>query len=291
MKRGGVYFLFIIFGLFLIFIYFFLISEKKKDLEIYFLDVGQGDSILIKTVDNFNILIDGGPDKKVLNGLSKHLSWFSGKIDLLILTHPHDDHVAGLIDVLDRYKIKQIFYTGVVHNSPAYLEWLNKVKINKIPVNIIDCEQEIVLNNLKLNFIYPNKSLLNKKVDNLNNSSIVFKLSYFDFSILLAGDAEQEIEKILINEKIDLKAKIFKASHHGSETANSLEFLKVINPEVFIIQVGKENKFNHPSLRVLKRVFKKGIKVFRNDLDGEIKILVNRDNYRILKENIEQFIN
>ncbi|MFH1564264.1 MAG: MBL fold metallo-hydrolase [bacterium] len=117
--------------LFIFSAFVWLKSARQKDLEVIFFDVGQGDSILIKTPAKNNILIDGGEDSTVLYKLGKHLPFYDKTIDLMILTHPHSDHVGGLVSVLNRYKVKQILATGVVHTSPDYLEWLNIIKEKK----------------------------------------------------------------------------------------------------------------------------------------------------------------
>ncbi len=113
---------------------FWFYYYPNKNLEVDFLDVGQGDAILIKTPAGQNILIDGGPDKSVVKQLGKNLSFWDKQIDMVILTHGHDDHVTGLVDVLKRYRVKQILYTGAVHTGPNYLKWLDLVNEKKIKI-------------------------------------------------------------------------------------------------------------------------------------------------------------
>ncbi len=253
-------------------------ADSEKILEVDFLDIGQGDSILIKTPNNQNILIDGGPDKTVIKRLSKELRWWDKTIDLMILTHPHDDHVGGLNDVISYYKVKKILYTGVVHNAPAYINWLNLIKDNNIPLIIISHQQAINLGkDCKLEIIYPFNDLSGKEVDNLNNSSIIVKLVYKNTSFLFTGDAEIEQEQELLKSNIDLSADVLKVCHHGANTSSSENFLKAVNPKIAVIQVGKDNKFNHPSRRVIKRMEKMGIEIFRNDLDGTVRLFSDGD--------------
>lgn len=245
-----------------------------KQLEVNFLDVEQGDSVLIRTPYDQNILIDGGPGSAILQQLPKFLPFYDRTIDLMLLTHPHDDHVRGLVPVIKRYKVKKILYTGVVHTSPDYLAWLEVVKRKNIPMIIIDRPQTIVLGeDLKLEILYPFESLLNKEVGNLNNSSIVAKLIYGQNKFLFTGDAETEVEQELLNAGVDLSADIFKAGHHGSNTSNSEEFLNAVNPQIAVIQVGKDNDFGHPSLRVLKRLERLGVEYYRNDLNGWVQVI------------------
>lgn len=258
---------------------FWLNFEASSDLEVYFFDVGQGDASLIKTPFGQNILIDGGPDNKIISHLSENLAWWDKQIDLMVLTHPHSDHVAGLVDVINRYKVEKILYTGVIHSSPDYLTWLEIIRNSGIPLIIIDRPQSVKLGeDCRLDILCPMESVLGKEVSNLNNSSIVIKLIYKETKFLFTGDIESEVEKELLEAKVDLTADVLKAAHHGSDTSNTLEFLTAINPEISVIQVGEENDFGHPSRRVIKRLERAGAKIFRNDLDGTVEIISGGEN-------------
>jgi competence protein ComEC len=259
-----------------------------------FLDVGQGDSILIKTQFGQNILIDGGPDNSVLGELGKKLSWWDRKIDLMILTHPHDDHVMGLIGVLQRYKVEKILYTGVTHTAPNYIKWLETVRDQKIPMVIIDRPQTINFGtDCDLDILYPNKPMLGQTISNLNNSSIVSLLNCSEKKFLFMGDAEVEVEKDLTplspllirrGEASDSEwgeVDILKVGHHGSDTSSGEDFLNMVKPKIAIIPVGKDNKFGHPSLRVIKRLERVGAEIYRTDLSGDIQILVKNNELLI----------
>lgn len=250
---------------------YWLSLHKSDQLRVSLLDVGQGDSILIQTPYGQNVLIDGGPDDSVTYGLSRNMPWWDRTIDLMILTHPHDDHVSGLLDVIKRYNVKKIAYTGVVHSSPNYLAWLKLVQVKKIPIVIIDQPRKIVLgNDCYLDVLYPFDSLLNKEVENINNSSIAAKLVYKNVKFLLTGDIEKIIEEKLLASNVDISAHILKLAHHGSDTSSTEEFLKKVNPDIAIISVGKDNKFGHPNGRIINRLERMGKKFFRTDLDGEV---------------------
>lgn len=255
---------------------FGLTYNQSKNLEVDFLDVGQGDAILIKSPFGQNILIDGGPDHKVVEELGKKLPFWDKRIDLMILTHPHDDHVSGLIEVIKRYDIKKILYTGVVHTAPNFLAWLEAVRDKKIPLIIIDRLQKIVLgDDCYLEAIYPDRSLLGRTMDNLNNSSIVNRLVYGKTIFLFMGDAEVKVEKELMDENIDLQADILKIGHHGSDTSSGEEFLRAVSPKIAVMEVGKDNNFGHPNLRVLKRLERIGAKIFRTDINGTVGFISN----------------
>ena len=259
-------------GIFLSLPVFWVNLSAENKLEVAFLDVGQGDASLIKTPFGQNILIDGGSDYKVIEELEKILPWWDATIDLMILTHPHDDHVAGLIFVLERYDVKKILYTGVVHSAPAYLEWLKIIKAKNIPLVIIDRPQEIIFgDSCVLDIIYPKQSLLGKSVNNLNNSSIIAELDCEDRTVLFMGDAEIEVEEELIKTGNLNRVEILKVGHHGSNTSSIQEFLELVNPQKAIISSGKDNKFGHPSLRIIKRLERLGAEILRTDLNGTIR--------------------
>lgn len=255
---------------------FWLYWRAPDNLEVDFLDVGQGDAILIKAPGGQNILIDGGPDKTVIKKLGENLAWWDKKIDLMILTHPHDDHVTGLIDVLKRYDVKKILYTGVTHNAPNYLSWLKLVRDKKIPMMIADKGQTINLGvQAKMEILYPIESLLNKTMGDLNDSSIIIKLINGQNKFLLAGDAGEAVEKKLLANGADLSADVLKVGHHGSQYSSNQEFLDKVRPVIAVIEVGKDNDFGHPNLRIIKRLERLRAEIFRTDLNGTVKMMSN----------------
>lgn len=260
----------------------FLLSYKQpKDLEIDYLDVGQGDAALIKTPYGQNILVDGGPNSTVLRRLGENLPWWDRTIDLMILTHPHDDHVGGLVDVAKRYKIKKVLYTGVLHTAPAFLEWLQILRDKKIPVTIIDREQTIGLGeNLKIEIFYPQKSLAGTTVPELNDSSIVLQLIYGDNKFLFPADISTNVEKELLDKGEVVASDVLKVSHHGSEYATSDESLELVKPEYAVISVGKNNLFGHPNQRTLNKLERAGIKIYRTDELGTIKLKSDGKNIK-----------
>jgi beta-lactamase superfamily II metal-dependent hydrolase len=260
-------------ALFIIFLFFY---NPSHNLEVYFLDVGQGDAMLIKSPFGQNILIDGGPDRSVIRKLTATLPSWDRQIDLMILTHPHDDHVTGLVEVLKRLEVKKIIYTGAVHAGPNYLAWLKEIKAKNIPLLVTDGPQDIILGQgLCLKIIYPLKSFINQETENLNNASIAVKIIYGKTNFLFAADLEKEAEEELIKSSIDLRSNVLKVGHHGSDTGSTEKFLKAVRPEIAVIEVGKNNKFNLPSRRVIKRLERIGAKIYQTDKHGDIKIISN----------------
>ncbi|MFH1233772.1 MAG: ComEC/Rec2 family competence protein [Patescibacteria group bacterium] len=265
-------------------VFFWFYYQPNNQLEVDFLDVGQGDSILIKAPTGQNILIDGGPDRKVIKKLGENLNWWDKQIDLMVLTHPHDDHVSGLIDVLKRYKVKEIAYTGAAHNSPNYLAWLKLAREQKIKLTIIDRPQTIKLsNNCWMETIYPQENLLGIEMENLNNSSLVFKLVYGKTKFLFVGDLEEPIESKLLDSKVDLSADVLKVGHHGSDTSSSQKFLEKVKQQIAVIEVGKNNDFGHPNLRIIKRLERLGSQVLRTDQLGTIRLISDQQKVFLVK--------
>ena len=243
-------------------------------LHVYFLDIGQGDSIFIKTPENHKILIDGGPNGRVLNELSEIMPFFDKTIDLIILTHPHADHVGGLIEVLKKYEVKNVLLTGVEYDSEMYVEFLRELGEGERGVFLAKNSSDFMLGDVLFDTFYPFDQLDGDELSNINNSSIVMRVSHGDMSILLTGDLESKAEKELIKTNIELESDIFKAGHHGSRTASTLEFLQRVQPEIVVIQSGEDNKFGHPHTETLENFKEIGVeKIYRNDLDGRIEFV------------------
>lgn len=258
---------------------------SSEVLRVSFLDVGQGDSILIQAPFGQNILIDGGENDLIIQKLSKELPWWDRKIDLIILTHPHADHVGGLIHVVKRYDVKKIIYTGVVHTSPDFIAWLNEVKARKIPLLPIDHKQNINLGeDIDLRIIYPSMDITNKEGLSLNNSSIVSQLQYNEVKFLFTGDIEREIEYEIITNESDLKSNVLKAAHHGSASSNTNEFIEKVSPQYVVIQSGLDNEYGHPHLNIIKRFEKNDIKILRNDQSGTIVFETDGNNLNYISE-------
>lgn len=257
--------------------------------KIAFLDVGQGDSILIRTQEGKNVLIDGGPDKTVLYKLEKYLPWYDRSIDAMILTHPHADHLIGLIETMKRYKVERIISTGVVHTTPEYLEWLDLIKVKNIPTEVFKKGDRMAIGDgIDLIALSPERSMVGERVEDLNNSSLALLLQTSSEKILLMGDAEDPIEKQLmsdkrVNENLDLfsinieDVDILKVGHQGSRNGTSKDFLKIVRPKYAVIFAGIDNRFGHPHLDTLKRLHDSGAKILRTDESGDIVFTITKN--------------
>lgn len=253
-------------------------------LHVVFLNVGQGDAVLIRTAQNQNILIDGGPSNQVLRELGASLSFFDRQIDLLILTHPDSDHIFGLIEVIERYNIDRILLTGINKKSALYDEFLKNVRRRAIPIQIAAANSDIEIEpNLLLDILYPFENISGSSPAKANNTSIVARLIYGQNSILLTGDIEAEIEQKILQRYPDLKSNILKVAHHGSKTSSSIDFLNKLKPKIAVIQVGNVNQYGHPNAEIVERLLYNDAKILRNDFEGRIEIAMDSVNAPIFK--------
>lgn len=249
-------------------IYLFLTSADGR-FHIYFLDVGQGDSVLIVTPGGAEVLIDGGPGNRVLSELSEILPFYDKSIEMIVLTHPDKDHMEGLVDVLKRYSVEKVMITGVFKQDSLYEEFLREIE--DVQVIVAYAQSDFEYFGVNFDVLYPFEQIVGSEPENLNDSSIVIMVSYNGKRVLLSGDAEAQEEGELIEADIDLMADIFKAGHHGSKTSSSLAFLQKVRPEIVVIGVGKNNQYGHPHGETLENFAKVGAKVYRTDIDGRIE--------------------
>lgn len=249
-------------------------------LHVYVLDVGQGDSILVRSPDDEFILIDGGPNDEVIRQISRVMPFYKRKIDVVILTHPHADHINGLIDVLKRYEVGIVMMTGVSYHSAHYDAFLEQIGSKKIPIIFAGkSDRDYRLGKVILDMVFPFYSLQGKTLENLNNSSIVFRLLFGKNIFYFNGDAEAEEEQEILQESqklgLDLHADFLKIGHHGSRTSSSSELLAKINPSFAAISCGIDNSFHHPHAITLEHLRKRGVTVYRTDVDGLIEALTD----------------
>ncbi|NME95306.1 MBL fold metallo-hydrolase [Clostridium cochlearium] len=246
----------------------------KNFVEIHFIDVGQGDCTLIKG-NKINILIDSGSKlykDKVISYLKKENI---KEIDLLVATHPHEDHIGSMSYIIDKFKIKTFYAPKVKENTPCFYSMIKSLKNKNLKITPIKALDKINLSeDLKCIILAPNSSNYNS----LNNYSIVMKISFKNNSFLFTGDAESISESEMLSKDLDLRADILKLGHHGSNTSSTEPFLKEVSPSIAIASCGKNNPFNHPSIKVVQRLKKENIQFFRTDIDGDIVIYSNGKN-------------
>ena len=266
--------------------YFPILNLKVKDLEINFIDVGQGDSTLIR-VNNKSILIDGGGsafESKSDVGEMTLLPYLLDRglisIDYVIVSHFDADHYKGLIYVVENLKIKNIVISTLGQESNDFNEFIALVRKKNINILEVNMGDILKIGNAEIEILYPNKEQINDNVK--NNNALVFKFIWNDFSILFTGDIEEVAEeKILLiykNNLEKLQSTVLKVAHHGSKTSSTNSFLEAVNPQIALIGVGKNNKFGHPNQGVIDRLNNLNCKIYRTDEMGEISISIKNSN-------------
>jgi len=255
------------------------LTTPDDKLHVSFLDVGQGDAILIQTPDGQDILIDGGPNPQKINlELGERLPFWDRTIDLVVCTQPHADHVTGLVEVLQRYKVKQVLEPGVSYNSSIYQEWLRLVEDKGIEHNIAQAGQEIDLGNgITIEILNPLAEFFQGTSCDIDNNGVVLKLAWNKVSFLFTADIREEAEFELIGQRANLKSTVLKVAHHGSETSTTSQFLAAVDPEVAVISAGADNPFGHPSPEVVERLIDRlgEDNVYRTDEDGTVEFITD----------------
>ncbi len=256
---------------------------------IRFLDVGQGDAILIKTAEKHQILIDAGIGSQTVDDLGENMDFFDKSIDLFILSHPDRDHFAGILDTLQKYRIERILMTGVVSTDSMYQDFLNQAKASGIPIDFASSDQDLQIGqNLFLDVIYPlkNQSWIGQSPNDKNNTSTMVRLVQKTGNCggggtsgicgkndtrsiaLLNGDAELPEESEVLAAGEDVGAEILKLGHHGSKSSTSDGFLGAVSPTTVVVSAGAANKYGHPAPETMEKV--KGLEVRRTDQEGTL---------------------
>jgi competence protein ComEC len=245
-------------------------------LSITFFDIGQGDSALIETNNQTKILIDTGPDERIVEKMASNTKIIDNKIDYVILTHPDMDHIGGMIGLLNNFEIKNVIFNFNYSTKSKYItELLKAIENEKSNIIIGSDSSDMYIDDCYFDFIWPKDEQTTGKSFSDNDSSISIKVSYKGFDVFLGGDISIGIEDSIAND-ID-EVEVMKLNHHGSNTSNGLEFLQILSPEYAIISVGKNNKYNHPGKNVISNLEDQKIKYFRTDEEGDIQCKV-RDN-------------
>ena len=254
---------------------------KEGEAEVVFFNVGQGDAALVRSEQGHNILIDGGPGEKLLPHLATELPFWDRKIDLMILTHAHADHLSGLVEVAERYDVEKILWNGQPHDSLLYKEW--ESLLDEVDTKRAYKGQRINFDNFHLDVLYPPKDI---DYDlGLNENSVINRLIHEDGAILFTGDAYKEQEKNLLNWEeecreddfgwcrvMELPSNILKVGHHGSSTSSDYDFVSRVNPEVGLINAGKDNRYGHPHEETINTLESLGIDIHKTYRDGNLRI-------------------
>ena len=251
-------------------------SEGSNDVKVHFIDAGQGDSIFIELDGTKTMLIDAGTAESGddIVGYIDNLGY--NTIDYLVATHPHADHIGGMTDVFESFEIKSVYMPDAVTDTKTFERFLDAIEKESCVVNEARAGMSIFSDgNLKADILSP----VSEKYKDLNNYSVVVKLTHGNVKYLFTGDSEKEVEKQILND--DISAHVLKAGHHGSSTSSGEEFVRKVNPEVAVISCGKDNDYGHPHRETIQTFDKLGIKMLRTDEEGSIVIASDGNEIKV----------
>lgn len=261
------------------FLVFFSQYFRPQLLKVSFYDVGQGDAIFIETPARYQILIDGGPGPKVLEEIAKDMPFYDRTVDLLIATHFDADHISGLIDMLERYQVGAILLPRRRADTALSRKFLHEVKeegtVIKEGIRSQNFQKIELPGEVEFEILNP---LEEKKYKNDNDAGIVNLVRYGDIEFLLLADVGREVERSL-SPLLPQGIEVVKVAHHGSKSSSDEQFLSAISPELFVIQVGKDNRYGHPAKETLATLALVGAPLWRTDSRGTLTILSDGKRY------------
>ncbi|MBT4849984.1 MBL fold metallo-hydrolase [Candidatus Parcubacteria bacterium] len=265
-----------IFPIIILSLLFFSLNKKTDLLEVDFLDVGQGDAILIKTPTGKNILIDGGADNKLLSQLADNLAWWEREIDYLVITHFHADHIMGLPELLNKYKVKNILVSNHQTKDFLYQLWSDRLIEKKLSAQIVGAGERFVI----AEDLYWQVLSADDYHEDYNDNSVVIRLTHGSIDFLFTGDLPTTGEDKILATDLVLESEVLKIGHHGSKYSSGEEFLKAVSPQICVIQSGKDNKFGHPHPETINRLTNIGCQIKDTQNQGLIKIFSDGQTLR-----------
>lgn len=269
-------------------------TNNSGDLEVTFLDVGQGDASFIKFPNNESMLIDGGDATKKWdqgkNAIIPFLNYNNvSRLKYAVASHPHNDHIGGLIEILNTIKVDTLVISSYKFNTKKYLEMVKTCELNKIPIMYVKKGDKLHPDSsCRVYILHPTKEFVEEhdySGEECNNSSIVMKIQYGENGILFTGDAEKDAEHAYSKYGDFLESEIIKMGHHGSKTSSTQQLLNYVNPLAAVISVAERNKFRHPSPITIWKMKNYNIKPFLTSRNGAVQFRVSKDEIRFIKWN------
>lgn len=248
-------------------------AKVEGNLSVSFIDVGQADSILIRN-GNYNMLIDAGNNEDGEKLVNYFKSLGIEEFTYVFATHPHEDHIGGMDDIINNFKIDNYYMSNKLSTTKTFMDVLDALDGRNLKYTVPNKGDTLKLGDANIKVIYPGDDK-----SNINDSSIVLKITYGKNSFLLTGDATSNVERKIYNE--DIKSDVLKVAHHGSSYSSTDVFLDRVKPYYAVISAGKNNIYNHPSNKTLEKLNKRNIKVYRTDLDGTITFTSDGENLSV----------
>lgn len=248
-------------------------AKVNENFSVSFIDVGQADSVLIRN-GNYNMLIDAGNNEDGEKLVNYFKSLGIEEFTYVFATHPHEDHIGGMDDIINNFKIDNYYMSNKLSTTKTFMDVLDALDGRNLKYTVPNKGDTLKLGDANIKVIYPGDDK-----SNINDSSIVLKITYGKNSFLLTGDATSNVERKIYNE--DIKSDVLKVAHHGSSYSSTDVFLDKVKPYYAVISVGKNNIYNHPSNKTLEKLNKRNIKVYRTDLDGTIVFISDGDNLSV----------
>lgn len=264
-----------------VFAYTSYVYEAERLLEVKFLDVGQGDSFLVRTPDKVTMLVDSGRDSSVISRLKEQLR-LGENVDILLSTHPDGDHVTGFAEVIKQYNPSKVIYNHINHPSAGYTAFLEAIRARSVPTMAVIAGDSFNIGCcVRITFLWPGDPP-EADVNETNPYSIAIFLEYAEFSMYAGADLPIKEEELTLKALGGKRVDILKVGHHGSKTSTSLQFLQKLQPALGVIQLGKANTYGHPHAEVLSNLSATGTRVLRNDLHGTISFYTNGHGYKLI---------
>lgn len=245
-------------------------------MEAWMLNVGQGESVLLREPSGKKLLFDGGPDDSVLKELGAVLPPWDRKLDLVILSHPHSDHIRGLISVLERYNVTEVWTSGAHYKSAEYRAWQEQLKVHQLQPRTVFAPFRQSFGTVSLQVYHPLLNMEGQDPSQAHDATVSVKASFGTQDIFLTGDLNEEHETEMVSHcqppTCTLEAEILQIPHHGSATGLIPPFLAAIHPQAALIPVGTDNKFKHPRPNILQELQSAKVPIYRTDQNGRLHI-------------------
>ena len=269
----------------------FIGSLPDGKLHIVFCDVGQGDAIYVRFPDSRDMLIDGGPNNRVLACLGRHMPFWDRELDLVVLTHPQRDHLQGLLAVFNSYGVNYFLRSNVANNTEGYEKLVATIAEKKIAEKFALRGERVDIGTSSLSVLWPSDRLMARATGdkvlgaatagNINDFSLVLWLRYGNFDALLTGDADSRVEGDYIGQQLaDDRVELLKVPHHGSKTGMTENLVRWLQPEIAVVSVGK-NSYGHPAKEILQMLADSDIRLLRTDVDGEVEVVSDGSNWTV----------